>query len=112
MNKTRLGEDEKILFSAVWYKDLIPAKDDLPLLHYLPKNLDKGICLYGLRHGQCIYTRVALNGKKDSECGESVQGFVSNCNFFYTREEAAILHVKNGGKLHYSTDTLYSEDLY
>jgi hypothetical protein len=104
--------DEKILCSAVWYKDLISAKDDLPLSHYLPKNIDKGIVMYGLRHAQCIYTRVALNGKKDFECGESIQGFLTNCNNFLTREEAARLHVKNGGKLNYSSTDLYSEDLY
>lgn len=110
--KDRLGKEEHILCSAVWYKDLIPAKEDLPLLHYLPKNLDKGIVMYGLRHGQCIYTRVALNGKRDVECGESVQGFLTNCNNFLTRSEAAILHVKSGGKLHYSSTELFSEDLY
>lgn len=112
MNKTRLGEEERIIISAIWYKDLIPAKEDLPLLHYLPKNINKGIVIYGLRHVQCIYMRVALNGKKESECGESVHGFLTNCNNFLTRSEAAILHVKNGGKLHYSTTELYSEDLY
>lgn len=44
--------------------------------------------------------------------GKSVQGFLTSDNRFLNREEAAKLHIANGGELNYSTDELFSEDLY
>jgi len=102
---------EKIICSAIWYKDL-DVKKELPIETFLPKNCDKGVVFCGFRHGQCLYIMVSIYGLKQHEAGEEVQGFLTNKNRFVDREEGAIIFIENGGKLKYSTNLLYSEDLY
>ena len=102
---------EKIICSAIWYKDL-DVKKELPIETFLPKNCDKGVVFCGFRHGQCLYSMVSIYGLKQHEAGEEVQGFLTNKNRFVDREEGAIIFIENCGKLKYSTNLLYSEDLY
>lgn len=103
---------EKILCSAIWYKDI-----ELKLViehNVLPKNCDKGVVFCGFRHCHCMYTMCSVTGKRSitSDVGEYVQGFLTNTNRFVDRKEGAKIHCNNGGKLGFSTNELYSEDLY
>lgn len=102
---------EKIICSAIWYKDL-EVKKELPIETFLPKNCDRGVVFCGFRHGQCLYSMVSIYGLRQCEAGEEIQGFLTNKNRFVDRTEGAIIFIENGGKLKYSTDWLYSEDLY
>jgi hypothetical protein len=105
---------EKILCAAVWYKEIPIINKDVPLDRYLPKNVDKGVVFCGLRHGQCIYSKSAVTGLRDAECGEYIQGFLTNKNRFVDRQEAWKIAEKEnqitrqGG----TYGTLYSENLY
>lgn len=108
---------EYILCAAIWYKELDEMSNKwLPnVLGFMrPKNINKGIVICGYRHPSCMYTMVAITGKRSvtTECGEYVQGFLTSHNRFVDRTEAAKLFVLEGGKLKYSTQELYSEDLY
>jgi hypothetical protein len=98
---------ERIICSAVWYKDQPSAKIQV-------KNVDRGVVLCGYRHGDAIHQFIALTGKRSvtTEAGEYVQGFLTNKNRFVDRTEAAMIFVANGGKLNYSSKELFSEDLY
>ena len=96
---------ERIICSAIWYKDF-------PKPAHTVTNCDHGIVLCGHRHGHIIHQHVTAMGKVQSEMGEYTQGFLTNLNRFVDRKEAAKIHVKNGGKLNYSTKDLYSEDIY
>ena len=106
------NKKETILCSAIWYKHLPLINNEIPKNLFLPKNLDTGILFCGLRHVHCLYQMVAITGKTQHEAGEEVQGFLTSENRFVDREEGAQIHVANGGKLNYSTNQLYSEDLY
>lgn len=79
-----------------------------------PKNVDRGIVICGYRHPSCMYTMIAITGKRSvwAECGEYVQGFLTSENRFVDREEGAQIFIATGGKLNYSTKELFSEDLY
>lgn len=108
---------ENIICAAIWYKDLDKMSEKwIPSIEGFmrPKNIDKGIVICGYRHPSCMYTMIAITGKRSvmSECGEYVQGFLTNKNRFAGRKEAAEIWVANGGKLKYSNSELYSEDLY
>lgn len=108
---------EKILCAAIWYKELDKMSDRwVPNVegYIRPKNVDRGIVICGYRHPSCLYTMVAITGKRSvtSECGEYVQGFLTSENRFVDREEGAKIFVACGGKLKYSTKDLFSEDLY
>ena len=105
---------ETIICAAIWYKDVVPKRDGLPLRHYLPKNLEYGVVFCGHRHPHCMYTMVAVTGlaSKPSGIGKEVQGFLTSENRFVDRTEGAKIHLANGGTLNYSQSTLYSEDLY
>jgi hypothetical protein len=102
---------ENIICSAIWYKDL-EVKKELPIETFLPKNCDRGVVFCGFRHGQCLYSMVSIYGLRQFEAGEEIQGFLTNKNRFVDRVEGAIIFIENGGKLRYSTNWLYSEDLY
>jgi len=104
--------DEKIICSAVWYKELPLKKNDIPKSNIYPVNVDRGIVFCGYRHPHCLYSMVALTGLRQCEAGEEVQGFLTNKNRFVDREEGARIHLANGGKLNYSSKRLFSEDLY
>jgi hypothetical protein len=104
---------ERIVCSAIWYKDFPLVKDDpIPDGFIRPFNCDKGIVFCGLRHHNCLYQMVAITGKYQHQAGEEVQGFLTTKNRFVDRKEGAKIHIANGGTLEYSSDTLYSEDLY
>ena len=97
---------EKVLCSAIWYKDL-------PTPVYKPINIDRGIVFCGLRHAHCLYQMVAMTGKRQCEVGEEVQGFLTDKNRFVDRKEAAkiALEAKQVEKLDYWKDELDSSDL-
>lgn len=111
------NSQERIICAAIWYKELDKMSDKwIPHVEGFmrPKNIAKGIVICGYRHPSCMYTMVAITGKRsvEIECGDYDQGFLTSKNRFVDREEAAKIYVANGGKLHYSTIELYSEDLY
>lgn len=55
-----------------------------------------------------------MTGKSQHEAGEEVQGFLTNKNRFVGRKEAAQIALSSGQikKLNFSSESLYSEDLY
>lgn len=97
---------EYILCAAIWYKDFVMHPN------YQCKNKTIGTVLCGYRHHSIIGQCVSLLGKKQFEMGEYEQGFITSKNNFLNRKEATLLHIENGGKLSYSTEELFSEDLY
>ena len=101
--------------AAVWYKDL-QLKHDIPAPTYLPLNIDRGIVFCGFRHGQCIYSKCAITGLKDSESGENEQGFLTSKNRFVGREEAMQIALRQNQVLKtkeaWTNVRLFSEDLY
>jgi hypothetical protein len=108
--------EEKILCAAIWYLD-IPLKKEIPNTMLRPTNVDCGVVFCGHRHPHCMYTMVAVTGFRsveiaDDGVGREVQGFLTNKNRFVDRQEGAAIFIADGGKLKYSTNTLYSEDLY
>ncbi len=108
---------EKILCSAIWYKELnnLSSKWKEVIQFSRPVNITEGIVFCGHRHPHCMYQMIAMTGKRSvlTECGEYEQGFLTNKNRFVSREEAAII-AKLAGQLNSDreTKTLYSEDLY
>ena len=103
---------EKIVCSAIWYKEL-------PNSNFKPKNIDKGIVVAGLRHANCIdivKSLANLRTVKNSPdgVGGTIQGFLTNKNRFVDRIEGAGIALSSGQieKLSYSTNELFSEDLY
>ncbi len=108
---------EYILCAAIWYKELDKMSEKwVPNVEGFmrPKNITKGIVICGYRHPSCMYTMIAITGKRsvETECGDYEQGFLTSKNRFVDREEGAKIHVENGNSLKYSTKELYSEDLY
>lgn len=106
--------EERIICAAVWYKEL-QLKKGIPIETYLPKNIDRGIVFSGHRHGQCIYTKVAITGLRDDESGENEQGFLTSKNRFVSRQEALEIALKQKQVIDHSQirgDRLFSEDLY
>ena len=106
--------EEKIICSAIWYKELELKKPEvLEPRNYRPNNCDKGIVFSGWRHLNCLYQMVAITGLRNAEAGESEQGFLTNKNRFVDRKEGAKIALATNqiDKLEYGT-ILYSEDLY
>ncbi len=103
-------KEEAILTAANWYKDLKLIKTFKS--NVLPINCDRGLVFCGHRHAQCMYTMISITGLMQHQAGEEVQGFLTSKNRFVDRKEGAEIHIKNGGRLNYSTTQLYSEDLY
>jgi hypothetical protein len=106
---------ERIICAAVWYKELESQYPSMPKGVYLPKNLDRGIVFSGWRHGQCIYTKCAITGLKDSESGDNEQGFLTSKNRFVSREEGLKIALREGQVLDPNQirgGRLFSEDLY
>ena len=106
---------ETIICSAIWYKELPLVKNDLPQRHIYPTNINKGIVFCGHRHLQCMYSMIALTGKRSvkPECGGYTQGFLTNKNRFVTRKEAAKIATAAGQIIHSrEVKTLHSEDIY
>jgi hypothetical protein len=100
-------ELERVLCSAVWYKDL-------PTPIFLPKNIEKGIVFSGHQHIHCTHQMFIMTGKRQAEVGEYETGFLTSYNRFVNREEAANIALSNGQvkALKYSKKELYSEDLF
>jgi len=103
------------LCSSIWYKDLELKK---PIVFknkgIRPYNVDKGIVFSGWRHANCLYQMVAITGLRNCEAGESVQGFLTDKNRFVDRVEGAKIALASNQitELHFSSDELFSEDLY
>ncbi len=95
---------EKILCAATWYKDL-------PTPSHKPKNIDRGMVLCGHNHAQILHQVLSLTGKKQSESGEYIQGFLTTENRFVDRIEGALIWENQGGKLKYNKKELFSEDI-
>lgn len=105
---------EYILCSAVWFKELPLLKPEvLEPRGYRPYNVDRGIVFSGWRHHNCLFSMVAITGKRECEAGESIQGFLTNKNRFVDRFEGAKIALESGQieKLNYGK-RLYSEDLW
>ena len=102
---------EKILCSSIWYKDLPLIREGLA--NQNPINVDRGIVFCGHRHPHCMYSMIAITGKRSvtPEVGEYIQGFLTNKNRFVDRKEAAIIAF-DAGQIEKQKQTLYSEDLY
>ena len=96
-------KSEEILCAAIWFQDA-----EQPI--HTVANVE-GLVLCGYRHGHIIGQITTLTGKRMSELGASVQGFLTNKNRFIDRVEAHKLFKENGGTPEF-TDQLYSEDLY
>jgi len=110
---------EKILCSAVWFKDLeinksiLDPLDSVDFVTYLetrPLNCNTGLVFCGYRHYHCLHIMIAATGQKPNEAGEYIQGFLTSRNRFVDRKEGGSIHRANG----YTTtlDDLFSEDLY
>ena len=95
---------EKILCAATHYKNL-----NRPALQ--PNNISQGIVICGHNHAQILHVLFSLTGKKQSESGEYVQGFLTTDNRFVDRIEGASIWLKQGNKLNYHSDQLFSEDI-
>lgn len=105
---------EKIICSAIWYKELeLKRPDVLEPKNYRPNNCDRGIVFCGWRHPNCLYQMVAVMGLKNYEAGDSEEGFLTNKNRFVDRIGGAkiALEAKQITELRYGKQ-LYSEDLY
>jgi len=107
---------EKIICSAIWYKELPLVRDDFPEGFSRPKNCDRGIVFCGHRHHNCLYQKVALTGLADHQSGLNIQGFLTNKNRFVDRKEALEIAMDanqvNVNELGNSLIGLFSEDLY
>ena len=108
--------EEKIICSAIWYKELFLVKPGvLEYLGFRPYNIDKGVVICGWRHANCIYTKVAITGLADHETGDNVQGFLTDKNRFVDREEAAKIALRQNQIIdinRFNGIELFSEDIY
>lgn len=105
----RITVVQYILCSAIWYKEL-------PTMHHLPRNCDKGIVLCGRGHCNIIAQMSATMNKRTSSRGEKAtgefeQGFLTNDNFFVGRREAAEIAYR-AGQIKVKLDDLCSEDVW
>jgi len=101
---------EVIICSAVWYKDL-------PIVEYndqaLPKNINSGVVFCGRNHLQCIRTMTMIFGLRSvkPECGEYVQGFLTNLDRFVDRKEGAKIAFE-AQQIDKQVEELFSEYLF
>jgi hypothetical protein len=101
---------EKIICSAIWFKDFPLIIDELEKGFIRPINCNKGIVFCGLRHYNCLYQAVAITGKYRHQLGECIEGFLTSANRFVNRTEAREIYISDGGKVEFGE--LFSEDLY
>jgi hypothetical protein len=105
---------EYILCAAIWYPDIPIVKGGIP--NQNPRNVERGAVFCGYRHPHCMYTMVAITGLRsvETEVGEIIEGFLTSKNRFVDRLEAYKIAIesKQIEKGKYSSNTLYSEDLY
>lgn len=102
-------EKPYIICSAVWFKDGKKYNSQ-------PRNVDTGIVICGRRHHNCLVGAFELNENSKvvlSKLGEknTIQGFLTNEDFFVTRQEAGVI-AYNAGQTDTLHDYLISEDLY
>jgi len=119
MKKKMKGKVEMVICSAIWYKELPLIKNDIPKALIYPINISSGLVFCGHRHPHCMYSMIAITGKRSvtnapDGVGEYEQGFLTNFNRFVDRTEGAKIALNCGQieKLNYSSKELYSEDLY
>ena len=98
-------QKETILTAAIWYKDF-------PSGLHNPVNITNGLVLCGYRHVHIVSQMAVLQNKSLADCGDYVNGFLTSNGRFVDRKEGARIFVDNGGVLGYSTNELFSEDLY
>ena len=106
---------EKIICSAIWYKDFPLIKDEELKGFCRPLNCEKGMVFCGHRHHNCMYQMIAISGKYQHQAGEEIQGFLTNKNRFVNRKEAFVIAEKNNQIIDIkqaTSNSLYSEDLY
>lgn len=107
---------EYIICAANWYKDLPLKKPELlEPRGFRPYNVDRGVVIGGWRHSNCLYIKGAITGLRDAECGEHVQGFLTNKNRFVDRKEGLIIALAANQVIDLDNvrgDRLHSEDLY
>lgn len=97
---------ETIICSAIWYQDL-------PTPIYKPTNIKKGIVFCGHRHVHCLHQMVTMTGKRQSEAGKEIQGFLTNENRFVNRKEALMIADKANQLIRDEhSNILFSEDIY
>lgn len=83
---------EYIICSSIWYEDLHLVKPEvLEPRGFRPYNITKGVVVSGWRHSNCIYQICAITGLAQHECGNSIQGFLTNTNRFVDRKEAYLI---------------------
>ena len=99
-----------IICSAIYIKDKNITMEDLP------ENINGGLVIAGRRHSDAMQTVVALKGEEYlSEMakveGRIIMGFLTNDNWFLTREDAVPI-AKESGQLNHNANGLISEHLY
>ena len=107
--------EERIVCAAIWYKDVELHRHGNPV-----SNIDRGIVVCGLRHGNCIGTMKALTGLRtvtvaEDGVGEHEQGFLTTKNRFVDRYEGFEIAERSGQILDMNQTRgrrLFSEDLY
>lgn len=104
---------EKIICSAIWYKEL-------PTQNHLPFNIDFGTVVCGKGHAHCIQVVKALTGLRtvlsgENSVGDYIQGFLTTSNRFVERHEAFDIAEAAGqlnDRVRGESRYLYSEDIY
>lgn len=107
-------DKERILCAAIWYKEFEVDKSISDMVK--PFNIEKGLVVYGWRHGNCISLMKAQTGYRtvtyaNDGVGEHEQGFLTSKNRFVSRKEAGEIAFK-AGQIEKENDYLFSEDLY
>lgn len=87
---------ERILCAAIWYRD------EKKYSHQ-PRNIETGFVVSGHRHSNIISIIYELTGRKTKS--DATQGFLTSCNRFVDRKEAAKIFLSD-------KEVLFSEDLY
>jgi hypothetical protein len=107
------NREEYIICSAVWF-------DDGEIHSHQPINIDIGIVYMGHRHCNCFASVGGLvKERQDAGIYERQQGFLTSHNRFVSREEAAVIALKQD---QFASDEereevkitgyLYSENIY
>lgn len=108
--KAMESQTERILCSAIWYKEFSVKNENL---QPNPANVHNGLVFCGHRHTHCMHTMVSVTGLRsvEKEVGKSIQGFLTSKNRFVDRTEAAEI-ARSAGQVSSHVTYLYSEDLY
>ena len=96
-------DSERILCAAIWF-------DDGKVYHGQPKNITSGRVYCGWRH-HSIFGCLNMLAEERKALGKATQGFITDCNRFLNRKEAAVVAFCAGQIDEYS-NCLISEDLY